>query len=151
MKKFIRNCTIALLGALFFISSTCDSSEEFMFEKNVIVNNQTDEEIMILSAIDSYPNLLEENLASIYYDRYNSTKMLSANNATVLNTNFWFNDNGTPKFDMFLIMIIRRSTLDRHPLGYLIENNIYDDLFIFSYDELKSMNFEIIYNDRYEE
>lgn len=147
MKKFIRNCTIALLGALFFTSSTCDPGEEFEFEKNVIVNNQTDEDIMILSAIDSYPNLIGENLKSLYYYRHRNTKILSANNATVLNTFFWFEDNGTPKYDTLLVMIIRRSTLDKFPFDYIIENNIYDDFLIFSYDELKSMDFQIIYKN----
>jgi len=146
MTKFIRNCIIVLLGSLFFMSSTCDPGFEYPFDQKVIVNNQTDEEIMIFSVIGNYPDIIEENLKSVYYSP-ESTKMISANSATLLYFGFPFNNDGTPYYNMMLILIIRRSTLDKYPFNYLIENNIHDDKYLLCYDELKSMNFEFSYKD----
>lgn len=143
MKIFIRNCVIALLGSVLFMSTTCEP--EILYQQKVIVNNKTDEDILIFSVIKNHIDILKEDLMSMY--RFDMTKMLSANSAVVLDCFFWYKDNGAPSFDTLLVMIIRRSTLDKYPLGYLIENNLYDEKFILSFDQIKSMDFQVIYKD----
>jgi len=126
------------------MSTTCEP--EILGEEKVIFNNQTNEEILIFSVIENNSEIAKENLKSLY--RFDNTKMLSANSATELDCSFWYKySERKPITDMLLVMIIRRSTLDSHPLGYLLENNIYDNKFLLSFDELKSMDFQIIYKD----
>lgn len=46
------------------------------------------------------------------------------------------------------VMVIGQSTLDSLSKEEIIEKNIYDTLFVFSYKELKEMNFTISYEGR---
>lgn len=148
--KYIK-ISLALIFILFSSFCCLDLSENYSLQPVVVVN-QTDEDIMTFSLTDVYQNIMTENLETIYFYRRNSIKILPANSATQLDTPFLLDDKGIPSHnEMLLVMIIRRSTLDKYPLGYLIENNIYDDKYLLSYDELKLTNFEIIYDNRDEE
>jgi len=142
MKIFIRNCTIALVSAMFLMSITCN--EGIMYEQQIIIlNNQTDEDIMFFSMTYPQDPSNVNDLKSIY----DCGRILSANSATTLDSKFWLGENGAPMHNYIQIFIIRRTTLDKHPFDYLLENNIYDDLLMFSFDELKLMDFQIIYKD----
>lgn len=45
-------------------------------------------------------------------------------------------------------MVFKKSTLDRYSESEIIENNIYDTLFVYDHEQLKAMNFTIKYNGK---
>lgn len=47
----------------------------------------------------------------------------------------------------YQFMIFKQSTLSNHTIEEIIENDIYDKLYILTYDELEAMNFVITYTD----
>lgn len=47
--------------------------------------------------------------------------------------------------DQYCFMIIKESTLNKYTKQEMIDNNIYDKLYLYYYDELKAMDFRIVY------
>ena len=58
---------------------------------------------------------------------------------------------GTYNFDdykaneLFYLFVINKDTWDSHTLDEILHNNIYDKKFVYTYNELKAMNFQINY------
>lgn len=48
-------------------------------------------------------------------------------------------------YDNYQIMVFKQSTLDKYSKVELMENNIYDKLYVFSFEELEAMDFKIVY------
>jgi len=46
---------------------------------------------------------------------------------------------------IYNFMIFDKNTMDRYSREELIENNIYDTLLVFRYEELKAMDFKVVY------
>lgn len=57
---------------------------------------------------------------------------------------------GYEKIYTYQFLIIKKETMDNNSQEDIINNNIYDDLLIFTYDELEEMNYEVIYTGKEE-
>ena len=49
------------------------------------------------------------------------------------------------EYDNIQIMIFKKNTWDKYSKEELIENNIYDKLYVLSFKELEAMDFKIVY------
>ncbi len=123
--------------AIFCMATWCDEYKE-EGETSVIVENKSNEKIIINSDhFEEFVNF-DASLAFFYDYRF---KEISAQKKSSVSCY-----TGTLEMGYnFQIIVFKQSTLDKYTRKELADSNIYDKLYVLSYDDLKALNFHIIY------
>ncbi len=120
---------------IFCMASFCDDGT---FTFDIAMQNNSEENI------DVYFTISSENKFQSPYDAF---KMYGYAD-TLIKANEIRNIYGAYDPDVKLthfIIILKQSTLEKYTRKELADNNIYDKLYVLSYDDLKALNFHIIY------
>lgn len=125
---------------ILFSSFCCVDDDDFpdVYEKPVILVNQTDEVILV-----HYCNSEDLSMQWLFWFDDN-TKFISPGVADIINY-YFFSESMNYRQVPLTLYIIKKSTLDKFTINEIYEQNIYDDKLIFSFDELLELNFKINY------
>lgn len=143
--KFLK-ILISSLFCLVFLTSTYCGGTDLTPYQHVILDNRTGETILYMSHMSTGSKADCTLDMHTLYD-FHGTKLVPANSAAVLDYSFSYDEDYRPKTNVLQVVIIKKSTLDKYPIGYIIDNEIFDDMFVYDHEELDSMDFQIIYTD----
>lgn len=144
MIKYMKICLIALLGGIFMSSMTCHFTHlEVIRDQKVILRNLSEENIWFIGEVN-YTHRQESEMDLSVLLKYGNPTFVKAKSDVFLRP-ISYDSDGVCNVDNYQILIIKQSTMQKYTLGYIVENNIYDNLLIYSYEDLKAMNYQITY------
>ena len=151
MKK--RNYPIYLLIFAVYIlcnAMSCDNGN--LYYCDVLVKNCSDDIIYVCCG---QTNQTEEyTLEDVYNSKGQHGKFIQEipQGRVCAGGSCWvYSTEDTDNFDdykaneLFYLFVINKDTWDSHTLDEILHNNIYDKKLVYTYNELKAMNFQINY------
>ena len=123
--KIVKKLVCLLMLAVLCTSTWCDDGDAFKFVEITFFNESTE-------------NVFVSELALLDNDvlYYTDISAVSKNK-----TSKYYCICGNP----FYLYVYKQSTIDKYSRKDIVENNICDKIFVFSYEELEAMNFKIVY------
>lgn len=134
MKPLMVLCLVSIV----FMSTTCEDCETM----NVYVDNKSEETIWVETFFCEDTTLFTPSTVFSLHEPLK--KIISG---CVYKFKYCIYEGFWEKDVNFQILVFRQSTMDKYTKEELIEKEIFDKRYVLSYDDLKAMNFMIIYND----
>lgn len=139
MKRIKTYIFLSVLSVL-LMATTCDDST--VHYTDFILENQSNETIYVCE----YQLNDKELLTPLYvFRRLNKDFVKKVFTDGIFIGKVGIPWNSTQADDKYQIIIFKQSTMDKYTEDELVEKNIFDKRYMFTYDELKKMNFKITY------
>lgn len=116
-----------------------DADNEYRF---IYLTNKSDETIYVEEFLCYGSKVLSPY---IVFDLHEGYLLHEIQCGEKLGNSLIFDETNENLQKIYQLIVFKQSTLTKYTNEELIENNIYDKLYSFTYEELKAMNFEIIY------
>lgn len=137
VKKLIAVCLLIMLS----LSMTCDDND-VAYSFHIKFENKCGEDIE-LNYISYWDDVLLS--AEAFFGGYNQYSIHLGNGDYI---SPGFSEDDFEYGRKFQLIVYRQSTLNKYGEEELIRHNIYDKLYVMSYEELSACDFSIVYTGR---
>jgi len=132
--KYLKILTLFIIMGML---QGCPTPDDEVLAGELLINNNSNESIYF------YDNFspTELNINDVSLNRLKNQRLLSKNSKEIKVYKYHFG-----KREKFYLFIFKQSTLDHYTWEEMQKNNIYDELYVLTLEDLEQMNWKIVYN-----